>query len=412
MPPRKPTDMSLRNVGIVYRKELTEALRDRRTLISTIIVPLLLFPVLSVGFGTLAVALVGKAREETPKVMLRGGADSPAFVEGLKKLDKIEIVPDAPNWKDQIINKEVRAVVEIPTGFQADVAQQKSDTVRIYNYEGELKSEFATDKIEKYMKDYRDKVVNERLAAKNLPETVLKPFEVKRENVAPPEKVSGAAFGGIIGYMVILLCMTGAMYPAMDLTAGEKERGTMETILSSPISRMHLVLGKFFLVLTAALGTAALSVLSMGISFSVLGHFTGQTAGGRSAAAGFLLKLGPKTVSSVFLIALPVAVLFSATLMTIALFAKTYKEAQSYLTPMTFVVIIPAIAAMLPGVELTPKLALVPILNASLLCKELVTGTYHWNYIAIIFSSTCVYAAAALFLAIKMFQRESVLFRS
>jgi sodium transport system permease protein len=404
--------MSLRSIGIVYRKELTEAVRDRRTVISTILVPLLLFPVLSVGFGSLAVALVGKAKEETPKVMLRGGDDSPAVVEGLKKLDKIEIVPDAPNWKDEIINKEIRAAVEIPAGFQADLAQQKSDIVNIYNYEGELKSEFATDKIEKYMKEYRDKVVNERLAAKNLPETVLKPFEVKRENVAPQEKVSGAAFGGIIGYMVILLCMTGAMYPAMDLTAGEKERGTMETILSSPISRMHLVLGKFFLVLTAALGTAALSVLSMGVSFSVLGHYTGQTAGGRAAAAGFLLKLGPKTVISVFLMALPVAVLFSAVLMTIALFAKTYKEAQSYLTPMTFVVIFPAIAAMLPGVELTPQLALIPILNVSLLCKELVTGTYHWNFIAIIFSSTCVYAAVALFLAIKMFQRESVLFRS
>jgi sodium transport system permease protein len=404
--------MSIRNVGVVYRKELTEALRDRRTLISTILVPLLLFPVLSVGFGSIAVALVGKAKEETPKVMLRGGQDSPAVVEGLKKLDRIEIVPETSNWKDEIINKEIRAAVEIPAGFQTDVARQKSEIVNIYNYEGELKSEFAADKIEKYMKDYRDKVVNERLAAKGLPETVLKPFEVKRENVAPPEKVSGAAFGGIIGYMVILLCMTGAMYPAMDLTAGEKERGTIETILSSPISRMHLVLGKFFLVLTAALGTAALSVLSMGVSFSVLSHYTGQTADGRAAAAGFILKLGPKTVISVFLMALPVAVLFSATLMTIALFAKTYKEAQSYLTPMTFVVIIPAIAAMLPGVELTPKLALIPILNVSLLCKELVTGTYHWNFIAIIFSSTCVYAAAALFLAIKMFQRESVLFRS
>src|SRR5260370_37556030 len=102
------------------------------------------------------------------------------------------------------------------------------------------------------MKDYRDKVVKERLAAKNLPETVLKPFEVERENAAPPEKVSGAAFGGIIGYMVILLCMTGAMHPATDLTAGEKERGTMETILSSPISRIPLVLGTFFLVLTPA----------------------------------------------------------------------------------------------------------------------------------------------------------------
>jgi sodium transport system permease protein len=110
--------------------------------------------------------------------------------------------------------------------------------------------------------------------------------------------------------------------------------------------------------------------------------------------------------------AVPIAVLFSSVLMTIALFAKTYKEAQSYLTPMTFIVIIPAIASMLPGVELTSKLALIPILSTSLLCKELVAGTYHWDLIAIIFSSTCVYAAAALFIAIKMFQRESVLFRS
>jgi sodium transport system permease protein len=109
---------------------------------------------------------------------------------------------------------------------------------------------------------------------------------------------------------------------------------------------------------------------------------------------------------------LPLAVLFSATLMTVSLFAKSYKEAQSYVTPMMMVVILPAVAAMLPGVELTSKLALVPILNMSLLCKELVTGTYHWNYIAIIFSSTCVYATAALFLAVKMFQREDVLFRS
>ena len=404
--------MSMRNVGIVYQKELTEALRDRRTLISTIIVPLLLFPILSIGFGALAVTLIGKAKEEVPKVMILGGQDSPAILEGIKKLEKISVVPTTDNWKDQIVNKEIRAAVEIPSGFQADIAAQKSADVKIYNYKGELKSEFASGKVDDYLKEYRDKVVKERLAAKNLAESVLKPFEVKQENVAPPEKVSGAAFGGIIGYMVILLCMTGGMYPAMDLTAGEKERGTMETILSSPISRMHLVLGKFFLVLTAALATAALSVLSMGISFNVLSKYAPKSGDPDSDASALILHLGLKTVLSVFLMALPVAVLFSAALMTIALFAKTYKEAQSYLTPMTFVVIIPAIAAMLPGVELTPKLALIPILNVSLLCKELVTGTYHWNYIAIIFSSTCVYAAIALFLAVKMFQRESVLFRS
>jgi sodium transport system permease protein len=400
--------MSSRNIGIVYRKELTEALRDRRTLISTILVPLLLFPALSVGFGAVAVLMIGKAKEEIPKVMILGGEDSPAILEGLKNVEKIDIVPTAPNWKDQIINKEIRAAVEIPSSFQAELAQQKSTTVNIYDYGGELKSGFATEKLNNFLTEFRDRVVTERLTAKNIPSSVLRPFEVKQQNVAPPEKVSGAAIGGIIGYMVILLCMQGAMYPAIDLTAGEKERGTMETILSSPISRMHLVLGKFFLILTAALSTAAIAVLSMGVSFSVLSHYAGKS----NDAAGLILSLGIKPVVSIFLMALPIAVLFSATLMTIALFAKTYKEAQSYLMPMTVLVIVPAIAAMLPGAELTPKLALIPILNTSLVCKEIISGTYHWNLIAIIFASTCVYAAAALFIAIKMFQRESVLFRS
>jgi sodium transport system permease protein len=200
------------------------------------------------------------------------------------------------------------------------------------------------------------------------------------------------------------------MYPGIDLTAGEKERGTMETILSSPISRMHLVLGKFLLVLTASLVTAALSVTSMGISFAVLGHLHAFDQAGNDAAQ-LQMHIGLATVLSVFVMVLPLAVLFSALIMTIALFAKSYKEAQSYITPIMMLVIIPAVAAMLP-VDLNAKLALVPILNASLLCKELVTGTYHWNYIAIIFFSTCVYAAAALFLAVRMFQREEVLFRS
>jgi sodium transport system permease protein len=402
--------MSFRNVGIVYRKELTEALRDRRTLISTLLVPLLLFPVLTAGLGAAIASLIGKAKEEIPEVMIIGGSDSPEVVAGLQKLSKIKIVPTTPNYKEQIANKEVRAAVDIPLNFQSDLAAQKAATVKIYIYGGEMKSAFAADRIEEYLKNFRDGVVKDRLAAKNLPTTVLTPFDIKQQNVAPPEKVGATAFGGVIGYMVILLCFTGGMYPGIDLTAGEKERGTMETILSSPISRMHLVLGKFLLVLTASLVTAALSVTSMGISFAVLGHLHAFDQAGNDAAQ-LQMHIGLATVLSVFVMVLPLAVLFSALIMTIALFAKSYKEAQSYITPIMMLVIIPAVAAMLP-VDLNAKLALVPILNASLLCKELVTGTYHWNYIAIIFFSTCVYAAAALFLAVKMFQREEVLFRS
>jgi len=402
--------MNTRNIGFIYRKELTEWLRDRRTLISTVLVPLLAFPLLMTGISAVAISVIGKAQKEKATIVILGGEDSPKVVEDLRNVKEIEVVPTTPNWKERISNKEIRAAVAIPDGFEASLAKGDVKTVNIYFYEGDIKSGFGADHVEKYFKKYRDDVVKQRLEAKKLPANIIKPFDIKQENVAPPEKVSGAAFGGLIGYMVILLCMTGATYPAIDLTAGEKERGTMETILSSPVSRQDLVLGKFFLVLSAALATATLAVISMGMSFGVLGKF--KAFGSSSQGQGLELHIGLKSVVSVFAMALPLAVFFAAVLMTIALFAKTYKEAQSYLVPMTFAVVIPAVASLLPGVELTPKLALIPILNTSLVCKEIVAGTYHWGMIGLIFASSCVYAAAGLFLAVKMFQRESVLFRS
>jgi sodium transport system permease protein len=165
-------------------------------------------------------------------------------------------------------------------------------------------------------------------------------------------------------------------------------------------------------VLTASLITAVLMMFSVQVSTAALqkSHVLDQmTEEGETAPE---LRLRPAAIASVIIMAVPLSVLFSAALITIALFAKSHKEAQSYIAPLMFLVVIPAVAAMLPGVDLTPKLAIVPLLNVSLLCKELVTGEYHWNYIALIFVSTCVYAAGALFLAVKMFQRESVLFRS
>jgi sodium transport system permease protein len=401
--------MNFNAVGIVYRKELTEWLRDRRTLISTVLVPLLMFPILISGMISVSSVLLGNAKKEIPKVMIIEGDDSPEVLEALHDIKDLQFVPYAENWRDQITDKEIRAAVRIPKGFQASLQNGNSQTVEIYYYEGEIKSEFGAEHVEKSLTEYKDKIVAGRLKAKDLSASVLSPFEIKKENTAPPEKVSGAGVGSFIGYMVIILSMTGAMYPAIDLTAGEKERGTMETILSSPVSRLELVLGKFLLVLSASLTTAILSVISMGSSFYFLGHSQAVASSGEH---GLQMNLGWISILAVFLMALPLSVLFSAVLMTVALFAKTYKEAQSYLTPMTFVVVIPAIASVMPGVELSPKLALIPILNTSLVCKEIITGTYHWHSILVIFASTCVYAAAAIFLAVKMFQRESVLFRS
>ena len=404
--------MSLRNIGIVYRKELTEALRDRRTLITTFLVPLLLIPVLGAGFTGVMSVVIGNAKKEKPRIMIIGGEDSPGVVEALRKNPKINVVPTREDWKDLVVEKKIRAAVEIPPSFQADLSKGQAKTVKINVYGGELKSEFAAANIESLLKEYRDSVAAERLTMNHLPAELLKPFDVKRQNIAPPEKEAGAILGGIIAYMLILMCLNGAMHPAIDLTAGEKERGTMETILSSPVSRTHLVLGKFLLVMTASLITAVLLMVSVSVSSAVLqksGALNQMVDEGEPVPQ---LSLGPAAVASVIIMAVPLSVLFSAGLFTIALFAKSHKEAQSYIAPLMFLVVIPAVSAMLPGVELTPKLAIVPLLNVSLLCKELVTGEYHWNFIILIFLSTCVYAAGALYLAVKMFQRESVLFRS
>ena len=402
--------MSLRNIGIVYRKEMTDSLRDRRTLISMIVVPILLMPLMTIGISVVSIRTMREAQKEIPRVMILGGEDSPLLVESLKKVSTLEFVPEREDYASEISNKQLRAAVRIPPGFDAAIAKGEPSRIAILDYEGELKSEFAARRLESFFQEFRQTTIENRLAARNLPSNFIRPFEVEKQNVAPPEKVGAAFFGGLIPYMVILLCMTGAMYPAMDLPAGEKERGTMETILTSPVSRTHLVLGKFLTVLTASISTAALSVLSMGLSFRYSKNLLGDVP--PELGAQLHLHLAPSAVAAVFAMVLPVAVLFSAALLAIALFAKSYKEAQSYISPLMIVVILPAVASLLPGVELNTRLALIPILNTSLVSKEIVSGTYHWNYIALIFASSCVYAAVALFTAVKLFQREDVLFRA
>ena len=411
--------MNWQNILTVYVKELKDSLRDRRTLLSMIIIPTLVMPALIFGMGKIASKVVSKARDEAPRVMILGGEDSPGVVEALRSAEKLRVVPASADWKEQISEKKIRGAVQLPAGFEESLASGKPDTVVLFHYEGELKSTFAMSELERFFRDLRERTVAERLTQRSLPSTLIKPFDVRRENVAPPEKVGGNLFGGIVPYLIIILCFTGAMYPAMDLTAGEKERGTMETLLCSPVARVDLVLGKFLMVLTGSLGAMAMSMVSLGITAVLAGMLV---TGGRSApvtsqvaaadSGSAIPMIDPVGLIGVIAMIFPVAVLFSAVLFTISLFAKSYKEAQSYVSPLLIVVLMPAMVGLLPGIELNVQLALVPILNLSLVCREMLSGVWHWNYIAIIFASSCLYAVGALLLSVRMFNREDVIFRS
>lgn len=409
--------MSWSNIVTVYLKELKDSLRDRRTLLSMIIIPTLVMPLLIFGMGKVATVVVSKAREEIPRIAVLGGEDSPVVVDALRASKKFEVVPAGDDWKAQISDKKIRAAVQLPTGFEAGLREGQAEPVVLYHYEGEIKSGFAVSELDRFFRELRERTVSERLAERSLPATLIKPFDLRRENVAPPEKVGGNLFGGLVPYVIIILCFTGAMYPAMDLTAGEKERGTMETLLCSPVGRGDLVLGKFLMVLTGSLGAMVVSMFSLGITAMLAGLIV--TGGGAPAGAGSgkaagaaLPMIDPVGFLGVIAMVLPVAVLFSAVIFTVSLFAKSYKEAQSYVSPLLIVVLMPAMAGILPGIDLNAKLALIPILNLSLVCKEMLSGVWHWGYIALIFGSSCLYAALALLLSVKMFNREDVIFRS
>jgi len=401
--------VNLRNIAVVYRKELTDSLRDRRTVISMIVVPIFLMPVLTIFVGALSARLIGRALLQVPSVMVIGGENSPRIVAALRALPDLQVVPATSDYAQQIIDKKIRAAVELPSDFDAIIARGDTAKVRIDMYQGEINSGFSADKLQRFFRDFRARTIRERLDARHLPENLAEPILVEETNVAPPEKVGGVVLGGLVPYFVIILSLTGTMYPAMDLTVGEKERGTIETILCSPISRMSLVLGKFLMVLTASLSTAALAIASMGATLAAVSRMVGGLS--QIGGMGLQFHINPQAVIWVFVMVVPLAVLFSAVLLAISLFAKSFKEAQSYLSPLTIVVIAPAIVSILPGVDLNATLSLVPILNTSLVCKEIVSGTYHWNYVALIFASSCAYAAAALWVAIRLFQREDVLFR-
>jgi len=399
--------MNLRNALIVYRKELRDMLRDKRTIRSMVIMPLVAFPLLFLGIGYISAEFSGEAKTEIAPVMIHGGEDSPKVLAALHDLAGIHIVPYRDDAIREVSDKKIRAVVEIPPGFDAAINSRQPKNISIGYFENNDKSEEAESKIETFFEKYRDQVVRAELAARGLPANLMDPFTVKSKNVASASQVGAALFGGWIPYLIIIFSFTGATYPAMDMAAGEKERGTMETILCSPISRTDIVMGKFLMVVTASVVTAVLSLISLGVSFA-----WAKPKLLAAAHSTFQMSIEPSTVAVVVVMLLPLAILFASMLLAVSLLAKSFREAQTYIGPMTFIVIAPAIIGALPGVELNWKTALVPILNTSLVSKEIIAGSYPWLYIAAIFGMTCVYATVGIATAVAMFNREDILFRA
>ena len=298
-----------------------------------------------------------------------------------------------------IEERDYHAVLVLHDGFAEALGSDDTARYTVLFDGAQEKSEVAERKLSGFLDRLGAGIVRARIVGHRLDRTLLDPFAQTKVNVGRERNILAI----MLPYIVLLMCFLGAIYPAIDLAAGEKERGTLETLLVTPAPRHELVVGKFLVVTLTALVAAMLNILSLYVSMR-LGLF--------SAGGDLGIRFDPWAAVLSAVLMLPVAALFAAVLLATSIFAKSFKEAQSYTAPINMAVIVPALFSFIPGVELTIPLSTVPLVNVSLALKEAWGGIYQWDCIAVIFVSSGIYALVALLFCTRWFQREDVLFRT
>jgi sodium transport system permease protein len=240
----------------------------------------------------------------------------------------------------------------------------------------------------------------------NLNRDVTQAYKIEYIDVASKQETLGKIVGGWLPYVFILFGFMGAMYPALDLGSGEKERGTLETILSSPASRLDIVIGKFLVIMLAATVTAFLALAGLIAGISQISDIPPQIM----VVVNEMFNL--KTLALIMTLVLPVSAFFSATLLGLSIYASSFKEAQSIAAPLNIAIVFTAVLGTLPGVELNAMTAMIPILNVSLASKDIIAGTMNPLYMVEVYFSLFGLAAISIMLCSRAFNNEKTIFRN
>ncbi len=397
--------MTVSPVKTVFLKELRDLYRDRRTLMVTVVLPLLMYPIIFIGVMQLTMLQAGKMKEQTGVVAVLTPESLPGNLLSSDSTSLLDLV-DSTGWQEKLKVGEIDAAISITGGFLDSIAVGKAGEVSLHYLSSRDFSVQVKRRIENKVDGFKAAEMARRMNQIGVDTSYLHPVSIKSIDEATQQEQAGSEMGRFLGYFLILTTLTGAFYAAIDLTAGEKERGTLETLLVSPALRQQLVYGKFLATVVAALLSAVLNLVSMGLTTLYAVDMLGTSAG-----VGGTMLISPGSVVLVLLTLLPLAVLFAGVTMAVAVTARTYKEGQGMLTPLMMISILPAMVSMIPGIELSPLLAVIPIANVSLLMRALLAGNAPWLEFSITILSTAGLAALSLRWVTQQFNRESVLFR-
>lgn len=396
----------MKKIGIIFRKELKDTLRDRRTLFFMIVFPILIIPLIIGGLPKIMISMMEKKMTERITIAVIGERESPELMEMFRLADSIDVIfnVEKDSIERSIREKEIDGAVIIPDGFREMVNSMETGQITmVYISSDDLDA--SRKRMESVIKRFSETKTNQRLERLGIHSATLEPVRINHRNIASEKEMIGKLAGGWLPYMFILYCFMGAMYPALDLGAGEKERGTIETLLTSPAGRMEILLGK--------LGVISLSGFLSAIS-GIIGLFVGlqfMTELPLEIITTMRSIIEVKTIALILSLIVPVSIFFSAILLSISFYAKSFKEAQSLVTPINILILFPALIGLIPGVELNWKTALIPIVNIALVTKEIIAETVSGVLLLEVYGSMIILAVVGLFFTRWWFNREEVIFR-
>jgi len=396
----------MKTVTIVFKKELIDTIRDRRTLVFMIVIPLLLFPVLFKILFSVQESQTRKAEQKTLRVALIDNDNAARFSEILHGRDDLRLVEGVPvdSVRAYVSDDRIDGAFVVSSDFDEEVAEFGPGRIDFY-FKSTDEKRILRNRLQKIVDDYEKEILEERFEELDLEGDVVEGVDLKSHNLASMKEQFGRQVGGFLPYIFILFCFMGSMYPAIDLGAGEKERGTLETLLTAPVNRFHILLGKFGVIVLTGMASAVVSMFGLYLGLR-------QSKELPPEILDVIVKiLGADTILAIFSLLLPLTVFFAGVLLSISLSARSFKEAQSLITPLNIAVIIPAAIGMVPGVTMNLTTALVPVLNVSLATKEIIAGTMTTGNLVVVYASLAIFAVLSLWGSALWFKRESTIFR-
>ena len=416
--------MNTKIVKTLIKKEMLDVLRDKKTVIMMLVVPVILYPLIFIGAMQLVLAITSSMEEQNYRIAIEAEDDG-AFLHKLTEQGNKWKDKGTVTGSDEAENTDETSytitIVDAQSIDDYEVALENEELdvyIRGTMQDGKLKydvyyissvtnSDYAMNIVMDVFDEYREELTRGKIKDAGLDiHEILEPVLYEGQDTASNEQFLGSLMGAILPFMLVISLLMGTMYPAIDTTAGERERGTLETILTLPVTNRQLIVSKFLTVAVIGMISAFLNIISMGgIAVYMYKILDMQT----DVAAFDMAKFYPAILVSVLSI-FAFSLFISAVTMCVTAFAKSYKEANNYITPLMLVVMFIGYIGFIPNIELTQTVAMIPVANICLLIKNMLVFKIDYMMIAVVLISNIAYAVFAILFLSKIYDSESILF--